>query len=438
MVYRLNSVNMVHNLSLKQKLDRALGMRETRRFAPERRHYEGWRISQKGSNSARVSRVERELLRRSAVQFGVAIERIKAIQRALILIALICAGCNLGFTGEPAPASFEGAPVIKIASPSPNQIFLAGSTVIVQARVENAGPDLARISVLLDEALLGEKLNPNETNAAVLPLTLDWPTSSAGEFTISVLAERGDGASAREDVRVLVVAEAGDESPTTAVSTPVAPESASANAADIAVAGTMLQPARIRQGPGATYDLVGNLDENQEIAIVAVNATGTWVRISYNDLADAWVYAEFVSPSGDLSQLPVEAGPPLPTAGGVNLVLEEVRIAAPIVCGQQSIVLARIRNAGADETGSVAWVIAEALLASDGSALIDDPPPTYLNTLKADEESMIEIPIVLTRQVDEEQFIRVVVDSGNHLPETDETDNTMNSASFVLQRGDCG
>ena len=368
---------------------------------------------------------------------GVALKRIKAIQPALILIALICAGCNLGFTGEPAPASFEGAPVIKIASPSPNQIFLAGSTVIVQARVENAGPDLARISVLLDDALLGEKLNPNETNAAVLPLTLDWPTSSAGEFTISVIAERGDGAAAREDVRILVVAEAGDESATSADSTPASPESAPAIAADIAVAGTMLQPARIRQGPGATYDLVGNLDENQEIAIVAVNATGTWVRISHNDQADAWVYAEFVSAAADLSQLPVEAGPPLPAAGGVNLVLEGVQISASIVCGQQSIVQARIRNAGADETGSVAWVIAEALLASDGSALIEDPPPAYLKTLKPDEESTVEIPLTLTERAAEEQFIRVVVDSGNHLPETDETDNTMNSAPFVLQPGDC-
>lgn len=372
------------------------------------------------------------------MQSGVASGGIKAIQRALILIALICAGCNLGFTGEPAPPSFEGAPVIKIASPSPNQIFMAGSTVIVQARVENAGPDLARISVLLDDALLGEKLNPNETNAAVLPLTLDWPTSNIGEFTISVLAERGDGASAREDVSILVVAEAGDESATSAVSTPAARESAPAIAADNAVAGTMLQPARIRLGPGATYDLVGNLDENQEIAIVAVNATRTWYRISYVDQAEAWVYAEFVSAAGDLSQLPVEAGPPLPAAAGVNLVLADLRIAAPIVCGQQSIVQARIRNAGADETGSVAWVIAEALLISDGSALIEDPPPAYLKTLKADEAFTVEIPLTLTARVGEEQLIRVVVDSGNHLPETDETDNTMNSAPFVLQPGDCG
>lgn len=373
------------------------------------------------------------------MQSGAASESVNSCRLALILIVLICAGCNLGFTGEGAPASFEGPPVINIASPSPNQIFLAGATVIVQARVENAGPDLARVSVLLDDALLGEKINPNDTNAAVLPLTLDWPTSRSGEFTISVLAERGDGAFSREDVNILVVAEASDESMTSAESTqPAAARPPAATSDDAnALAGTMLQPARIRAGPGATYDLIGNLDENHEIAIVAVNPAQTWYRIRYEGQAEAWVYAEFVSAAADIAQAPVETGPPLPAEQGVNLVLLDVQIAAPLVCGQQSIVQARIGNAGADTTQSVAWVIAEAILTSDGSSLIEDPPPAYLKTLKADEEVTVEIPLTLTARFDEEQLIRVVVDSGNHLPETDELDNTRESAPFVLQRGDC-
>ena len=368
------------------------------------------------------------------MQFGVASARIHACRLMLFGVMLLSASCNLGFIGEGAPPSFDGPPAIKIASPTPNQTFLAGATVIVQARVENAGPDLARVSVLLDEALLGEKLNPNETNAAVLPLTIDWPTSKAGAFTISVLAERNDGSFAREDVSILVVAAAGAESVATAPETPDAtmPSAAGENQ----VTGTMLQPARIRQGPGATFDLVGNLDENRQITIIAVNPTRTWYRISQDDQAEAWVYAEFVS-AADISRLPVESGPPLPAAGGVNLVVLDVQIDAPLVCGEESIVRARIQNTGADETQSVAWVIAEAILRNDGSSLIEDPPPAYVKTLKADEEQTVEIPLTLTERIDQEQFIRAVVDSGNHLPETDETDNTRNSAAFVLQKGDC-
>ena len=387
------------------------------------------------------------------MQSGVASGRINAYRLMLLLVLLMSAGCNLGATGIGAPASFEGPPVIKMAAPSPNETFLAGATVIIQARVENAGPDLARISVLLDEALLGEKLNPNETNAAVLPLTIDWPTSNAGEFKISVVAERGDGSFTREDVSIQVITETGettrpevsapqhteaDDSETKSEPALAPAEPAPAVSGESQVAGTMLQPARIRLGPGATYDLVGNLDENRQITIVAVNPARDWYRIGYDDLVDAWVYAEFVRPEADISGVPVETGPPLPAAEGVNLFVLDVVLESPPVCGRESIIRARIRNAGADETHSVAWVIAEPVLMSDGSSLIGDPPPAYLKSLKAGEEDTIEFPMALTTHYDEEQFFRVTVDSGNHLPETDETDNTRNSASFILGKGDCG
>ncbi|MYE26686.1 MAG: hypothetical protein F4X87_05630 [Chloroflexi bacterium] len=400
------------------------------------------------------------------MQSGIASARFNAYRLALILVLLFCAGCNLATTGDGAPTSFEGPPIIHIAAPAPNQTFLAGTTVIVQARVENAGPDLARISVLLDDALLGEKVNPNETNAAVLPLTIDWPTSNTGDFRISVLAERSDGEFSREDVNILVISESSAESAATREITrqeAVTPDSpgadgqrdAAGNTAEqpdlpkptdseppvgeqSRVAGTMTQPARIRVGPGATYDLVGNLDENFEVMIVAVNPSREWYRIAYNDLADAWVYAEFVQPAGGAAGLPVETGPPMPAEQGVNLVVVEVQLESAIVCNQPATVRARIQNQGTDKARNVAWVIAEPVLMSDGSSLLENPPLAYLKTLEAEEEDTVAFPLTLTSHVDQEQFIRIVADSGNHLPETDETDNIGNSASFILQPGACG
>ncbi len=404
------------------------------------------------------------------MQSGIASARINAYRLALILVLLFCAGCNLATTGGGAPTSFEGPPIIHIAAPAPNQTFLAGATVIVQARVENAGPDLARISVLLDDALLGEKVNPNETNAAVLPLTIDWPTSNTGDFRISVLAERSDGDFSREDVNIRVISESSAESAATretarqeagAPDSPGADADGQRDAADNTaeqpdlplpmptnsepavsdqsrVAGTMMQPARIRVGPGATYDLVGNLDENFEVMIVAVNPSREWYRIAYNDLADAWVYAEFVQPAGGAAGLPVETGPPMPAEQGVNLVVVEVQLESAIVCNQQATVRARIQNQGTDKARNVAWVIAEPVLLSDGSSLLENPPLAYLKTLEAEEEDTVAFPLTLTSHVDQEQFIRIVADSGNHLPETDETDNIGNSASFILQPGACG
>jgi hypothetical protein len=370
------------------------------------------------------------------MQSGVASVRINAYRLMFVWVLLLCAGCNLGFTGGGAPVAFDGPPKVHIAAPSPKQSFLAGTHVIVQARVENAGPDLARVSVLLDDALLGEKLNPNVTNAAVLPLTIDWPTSNTGEFKISVLAERSDGSFAREDVNIFVISEDSLASAETADITE-AEASAPVATGENPVAGTMTQPARIRAGPGATYDLLSNLDENHQVVVVAINPSREWYRIEYDDPIEAWVYAEFVRLAGDIGDLPVEIGPSLPAAKGVNLVVVEVQIEPPPVCNQESIVKARIRNEGTDEAQSVAWVIAEAVLMSDGSSLNDNPPLAYLKTLEAAEEDTVEFPIILRTHFDEEQLIRVVVDSGNHLLETDETDNTRNSALFILQQGDC-
>ncbi len=362
--------------------------------------------------------------------------RVMAIRPALILMALLCAGCNLGAAGNGARSTFEGAPVIHIAAPSPNQIFLAGATVIVQARVENAGPDLARISVLLDDALLGEKRNPNATNAAVLPLTIDWQTGIAGDYKISVIAERGDGSLGREDVQIAVVTKAGEpsgEASAPEVKTP-APDAGS----DGAMTGTMLQPARIRAGPGAAYELLGSLDENEDVRIVAVNPSGDWYRIRADDLDEAWIYAEFARATADSARLPVETGPPPPVAEGVNLVVLDVQIEPPVVCGEEATLRTRIRNAGAAASQSVAWVVAAPQLTSDGRSLSDDPPLAYLKTLEAGEEETIDFPITLTARVGEEQVIRVVADSGNHLAETDETDNSRASRAFILQPGACG
>ena len=410
------------------------------------------------------------------MQSGVAIRGTKPFRLVLLLAALVCAGCNLDFTPPGAPARFEGPPVIVIAAPLPNQTFLAGTTVFVQARVENAGPDLARISVLLDDTLLGEQLNPNETNAAVLPLTIDWPTSNEGEHKISVMAERGDGTSAREDVSIQVISkkkaeeaaaadvssgesvqpapqptdleqvsessapaeEAAEPAVQPAATAPSPTEEPPVVSAERRVAGIVASLSRLREGPGKEYNLLGILDENHEVTIVAVNPARNWYRIQFDDQGDAWIDSDSVEAAGDISGIPVETGPPAPIEDGVNLIVTDVQLELPIVCNQPSIVRAKIWNKGTDETHTLPWVIAEAVLLNEGRTLTENPPQAYLKTLKADEEHTLEIPVTLTTHFVEEQLIRVTVDSGNHVPETDETDNTHNSATFILQKGDCG
>lgn len=375
-----------------------------------------------------------------------------------LLVALLVAGCNLNSAGVGAPAQFEGPPVIHIAAPLPNQTYLVGTTVMVQARVENAGPDLARIAVLLDDQLLGEKLNPNETEAAVLPLTIDWPTSNIGQHKISVLAERGDGVSAREDVHILVIAdETGEAADTAAAETgptdtgETASETARDDAAQPAattppeaagtgesqVPGTVIQPSNLRLGPGTAYELLGSLPKDEQVLIVAVNPARDWYRISYADLDNAWIYSDLLSPSGDISGVPVETGPQAASEDGVNLVLDELLIADAITCNQPFDVFVRISNKGNAAPLTGAWVSAEAILNSTGESLTGQEQPHNLRILQPGEEEVLTINLTLSLHVEEEQTLRVAVDSGNHVAETDEGDNT-GSVPFTLARGNCG
>ena len=380
-----------------------------------------------------------------------------------LLLALLLAGCNLNSAGVGAPAQFEGPPVIHIAAPLPNQTYLVGTTVMVQARVENAGPDLARIAVLLDDQLLGEKLNPNETEAAVLPLTIDWPTSNIGQHKISVLAERGDGVSAREDVHILVIADEGGEpageSADSAVAGPgptdtgetasdstredaaqpaaTTPSEPAAGTGESRVAGTVIQPSNLRLGPGTAYELLGSLPKDEQVLIVAVNPARDWYRISYADLDNAWIYSDLVSPSGDISGVPVETGPQAASEDGVNLVLDELLIADAITCNQPFDLLVRISNKGNAAPLTGAWVSAEAILNSTGESLTGQDQPHNLRILQPGEEEVLTLNLTLSLHFGEEQTLRVAVDSGNHVAETDEGDNT-GSLPFTLARGNCG
>ena len=298
-----------------------------------------------------------------------------------VLCLLVLAGCNLGFAPDDSSPSFDGPPEIHIAAPQPEQKYQSGATVIVQARVENAGPDLARVALLLNEQLMAEQLNPNETNAEILPLTMDWPTSDEGEFTIAVIAERGDGSSAREDVSIMVVPRALYQAPETT-----------------------------SRAPPVEADAPNQADES-------------------------------TSPqrAPDLSELPIETGQPPAPGEGVNLVVTSIELLPdPPLCGQPTIVRAILRNSGALDSRTSPWVTAKAHLLSDESVQAENPETVYLPVLEAGEETVLDIPLTLSARDAEAHVIRVTVDHGNHVIETHENDNTGSSRPFELSQGTCG
>ena len=273
----------------------------------------------------------------------------------LLLSLLVCAGCNLQ-APQSTEERFAGPPVIHIAAPLPEQIFRAGASVIVQARVDNAGPDLARVAVLLDEAVLGEELLPNESGAASLPLTISWPTSLAGRYTLSVLAERSDGSGDRQDLSIEVVA------------------------------AEASQP----------------------------------------------------QPAPSITSQPAASQPDPPRREGVNLLVSAVELQpAQPACGEAISVRATIRNDGSQDAQTSPWVAAQALLLSDQSVIAENADTTYLPKLSASQEATLEIALIINAHPGQAQRIRVSVDAGNHILESDEDDNQGQSAAFTLSQGNC-
>ncbi len=399
------------------------------------------------------------------MQSGVAKQGLSAFLPIQLLCLLFLVGCNLDVTpGDPTP-SFDGPPLIHIAAPQPGQKFQTGATVIVQARVENAGPDIARIAVLLNEDLMGEQLNPNETNAEVLPLTIDWPTSNEGDYTIAVIAERGDGSSAREDVGIMVVPrgqiaatanQASADQPPAGADAPgqretdstgeSAPEDAlqaistpAISAGPSQVSATVIRPAPLRPGPGVdSGQPIGSLMVDDEVLIIAVNSAGSWYRVRRGSEIDAWVDASLVSATDDLGGVPIETGAPQAPQDGVNLIVTSLELEPdPPVCGQPTIVRAIVRNSGAVDSQTSPWVAAKAHLLSDDSEQAQNPETVYLPALAAGEETALAIPLTLTGRYAELHVIRVTVDQGNHVIETHENDNTGASHQFELSQGSC-
>lgn len=402
----------------------------------------------------------------------------------LIALLLLSSGCSLGLpAAEVAAPTFSGPPQIRIASPLPDQTFLAGATVIVQARIENAGPDLASISILLDGAVLGARQDPNTSGAAVIPVTMDWPTSSPGQFEIAVEAARANGELARETVSISVIAQAiteftpgpvEDEASVPqpaqitgenaddaqlASATPFVPRPAVAQATDLPTAdassrigqatvqAVITVPSNLRAGPGTEFELVGSIAVGEEVEIVSVNSARDWYHIRYGDLGIAWIYSQLLSPAGDVSVLSVETGPAQPTSlpetslqeSRINLVIEDIILQPdPLVCNETGTVSAVIHNIGTEGTASGAWV--ELTMIHDGTgnnSLRDAIVPHQFPPVPAGAfVTSIAASISSNVYFDDVHRITAAILSEGFFVETDLTDNSA-FRTFRLARGNC-
>lgn len=295
-------------------------------------------------------------------------------RRTIALLALmalvIAAGCSLSAAPRTENQTATGAPVVRIVSPIPNATYLEGVNVNVQALISNAGADIARVDVSVDNVVIDSTENPNTAGALSFSITRAWTAVGAGPHSASVTAFRADGtASEPASVSFTVVTSSGiseaentQAPPATAAPDTTAPTNAPpvvqagatntrirptfspltipgiggtggtggtgtqpTNAAPPTTAATtaptqpsvptarFTQGINVRSGPGTIFNPpIGSFAAGQTAEIVAVNPAGDWYKVVYYN-SQGWVFGGLLTVEGDTSGLPVDPGPPPPT-----------------------------------------------------------------------------------------------------------------------------
>lgn len=400
------------------------------------------------------------------------------------ILLCVLTGCNLN--NAPAGqgnAAITGAPVVQIASPLPNATFLEGVNVNIQAAVTNAGADIERVDVSVDDTVLISIPQPNTAGLPVFSVTQAWRAEGTGVHTVSVTAFRADGSSsAPASVSVTVVnqepqsqatpsattggqgntagggnssagggqATAGAPTNTPAPTNTEAPAATATSSRPIATFNTGVN---VRRGPGTVFaPPIGSFAAQATADILGRNPAGDWYKIRYYN-GEGWVAASLIVVSGDISTLPVDPGPatptftpppptappvtvtPPPAASAANLVITSVTFAPdPPVCNTTFNITVRVTNNGtAATTASGSINVVDTHLGSNSTA---GSTQGGFPVLQPGQTFDGVIPLTVAVYYNEAHRVSISLDPANSVPEANEGDNAT-TKDYTLQKGSC-
>ena len=391
------------------------------------------------------------------------------------LVLLLLAACNLSTQPDPASQALAGVPAVQIVAPLPNATYLEGVTVNIQAQIQNAGPDLARVDFAVDNQVFASLTDPNSTGASVLSVSESWVSSGTGAHSLSVSAVRGDGSfSVPVSVTVTVVGQVsrpspadsgstaggstgsgdGDQQPPEQAQEPDRPAPAPEPTSDRPMA-RFLRGANVRSGPDTRFaPPIGSIAAGDQAELLAINIHKTWYKIKYYN-SEGWVFGSLLEVRGNLDDLPVVYGPPLPAPTAipvtavpptavldVNLVAGNMRHNASggtITCGIGFRVEVDVANVGATRSpgGNVRFL--DYATKRDGGRLEPQLEAEVIGTFPPIEPGQTvsaSASITVTFHHGEPHILWAYVNYDNSVPEADKGNND-NHFTYTLQRGNC-
>ncbi len=396
------------------------------------------------------------------------------------LVLLLLAACNLSTQPDPASQALAGVPAVQIVAPLPNAAYLEGVTVNIQAQIQNAGPDLARVDFAVDNQVFASLTDPNSTGASVLSVSESWISSGTGAHSLSVSAVRGDGSfSVPVSVTVTVVGQVsqpsqgdsgtssgggtgsgdGGQQPQEQAQEPDRPAPAPEPTSDRPMA-RFLRGANVRSGPDTRFaPPIGSIAAGDQAELLAINIHKTWYKIKYYN-SEGWIFGSLVEVSGNLDDLPVVYGPPLPAPTAipvtalpltavpppaavldVNLVAGNMRHNSPggdIKCGTGFRVEVDVANVGSTRSpgGNVRFL--DYATRRDGGR-IEGVEAEVIGTFPPIEPGQTvgaSASITVSFHHGERHIIWAYVNHDNSVPEADKSNND-NHFTYTLQRGNC-
>ena len=403
------------------------------------------------------------------------------VKRALLGgLLLILAACNLNMAPDNSSLTITGVPVVQIISPLPNAAYLDGVPVNIQALVSNAGPDIARVEITVDNVAVAALESPNTAGAASFSIAQSWTAEGAGQHAITVTALRADGTSSTPiTVTVSVVDQlsgpqpqtteessaggsdtntTGDDDDGSAQALPTTaaeptdppeptdePEPTNTPTPDKPMA-TFTTGVNVRRGPDVLFEPpIGSFAAADSAEILAVNPERTWYKVRYYN-SEGWVFGNLLTTSGNVNNLPSDAGPPKPTltptpipvtptpVTNINIVAGNITTRPDEkVCKKKFDIFIDVANLG--QTKSPGGSIRIRDIAPDGT-VVEETQGAFGEIDPGKTINIGPIPITVDTYFNEEHRLVIDVDSGNTIAETNEDDNR-GERKYTLRKGDC-
>lgn len=413
----------------------------------------------------------------------------------LLALVVVFAGCSLNTPeGEEDAITISGAPVVRLVSPQPNATYLEGVSVNIQALVTNAGADIDRVEVSVDNVIVATLTDPNTTESPQFSIAHTWTSAGVGAHSVTVSAFRADGSSSDPaSANVNVVAQGaqvtqpttapnpGGDNPATEATTsggntqtqatqratmtprpptntpqnqePTTPPTDTPPPTPSVPMAVFAQGINVRRGPGTNFEPpIGAFAAGQEVEILAVNPGASWYKVRYYN-TDGWVFAQLATLNGDISSLPVEAGPPTPVPATATPIPPTAvpatavpQTAANLVagiavldpaqprCGETFVVGFDVANLGTQATSGSGTVSLRDVRAADGST--QGETQGGFPIIEPNQTFRVTMPITISTWHSDDHRIILSIDPSNQIPETNESDN-VREITYRLDKGNC-